>query len=246
MPTMKNVVIIPTYNELENIERIVGAVFAQLPALDVLVVDDGSPDGTADRVRQLQTVFPGRLHLEERRGKLGLGTAYIHGFRWALAHGYDFVFEMDADFSHDPNDLPRLLSACQDPQVGLAVGSRYVPGGRLQNWPLTRILISRGASVYVRLVTCMPVKDPTAGFICYRREVLEKLDLDKIRFVGYAFQIEMKFAAWCLGYRIREVPITFKDRLLGVSKMSARIFNEAFMGVLKMKWRSFFESYAKR
>jgi dolichol-phosphate mannosyltransferase len=246
MPTMKNVVIIPTYNELENIERIVGAVFAQVPALDVLVVDDGSPDGTADLVRRLQTVFPGRLHLEERRGKLGLGTAYIHGFRWALTHGYDFVFEMDADFSHDPNDLPRLLSACQDPKVGLAVGSRYVPGGRLQNWPLTRILISRGASVYVRLVTCMPVKDPTAGFICYRREVLEKLDLDKIRFVGYAFQIEMKFAAWCLGYQIREVPITFKDRLLGVSKMSARIFNEAFMGVLKMRWRSFFESYAKK
>jgi dolichol-phosphate mannosyltransferase len=243
---MKSVVIIPTYNELENIERIVGAVMAQPCSLDVLVVDDGSPDGTADVVRKLQTVFANRLFLEERKGKLGLGTAYIHGFRWALAHGYDFVFEMDADFSHDPNDLPRLLEACQEPKVGLAIGSRYVKGGRLQNWPLIRVLISRGASVYVRLVTCMPVKDPTAGFICYRREVLEKLDLDRIRFVGYAFQIEMKFAARCLGFRIREVPITFKDRLVGVSKMSTRIFNEAFFGVLKMKWRSFFQSYEKK
>lgn len=240
---MRSVVIIPTFNERENIERMVQAVFALEPVFDILVVDDGSPDGTAALVRELQQVMPDRLHLEERSGKLGLGTAYIHGFRWALAAGYDFIFEMDADFSHDPNDLPRLLKACNQTGISVAVGSRYVRGGRLQDWPLVRVLISRGASIYVRLITWMPVNDPTAGFICYRREVLDKIDLDKIRFVGYAFQIEMKFAAWLLGFKIAEVPITFKDRLLGVSKMSTRIFNEAFLGVLKMKWRSFFQGY---
>jgi dolichol-phosphate mannosyltransferase len=214
----------------------------------VLVIDDGSPDGTADIVRRLQAEpgHEGRIFLEERSGKLGLGTAYIHGFRWALQRTYTHIFEMDADFSHNPKDLPRLYEACAaNPKVGVAVGSRYMRGGKVENWPLSRILISRGASVYVRLVTWMPVWDPTAGFVCYSRAFLEALDFDKIQFVGYAFQIEMKFAAWQLGFQLQEVPITFIDRTAGVSKMSTAIFNEAFIGVLKMRWKGWTQSYRR-
>lgn len=240
-----SLVIIPTYNEKDNIENIVRVVFGLPRAFHLLVVDDGSPDGTGDIVRKLQQEFPGKLFLEERSGKQGLGTAYILGFRWATARGYEFIFEMDADFSHNPADLPRLYDACNVEGVGLSVGSRYVKGGKLQDWPLIRVLISRGASLYVRLITWMPVMDPTAGFVCYRRSVLETIDLDKIRFVGYAFQIEMKYATWQLGFKIKEVPITFKDRIVGISKMSTKIFREAFLGVLMMKWRSLSSSYKK-
>ncbi len=238
-----SLVIIPTYNERENITRIVRAVFAQDVPLHVLVVDDGSPDGTAELVKDLQNQHPGQLFLLERSGKLGLGTAYITGFRWGLEHGYEFLLEMDADFSHNPDDLSRLRAACLE-KADLSVGSRYVRGGRLDNWPFLRILLSYGASLYVRLITWMPVKDPTAGFVCYRRKVLETIDLDKISFVGYAFQIEMKYAAWQLGFRIKEVPITFTDRVEGTSKMSKNIIQEAVLGVLQMRWRSFFSSYA--
>lgn len=210
---------------------------------DLLIVDDGSPDGTADQVRDKQKAYPDRLFMVERAGKLGLGTAYIRGFEWGLQRDYDFIFEMDCDFSHDPKDLPRLLEAAKKPGVGMSVGSRYIPGGNLENWPRNRILLSRGASLYVRLLTWMPVMDPTAGFVCYRREVLEKMDLKKIRFIGYAFQIEMKFATYQLGYKIEEVPITFTDRREGISKMSKGIVKEAIWGVIQMRWRSFFDSY---
>lgn len=209
----------------------------------LLIIDDGSPDGTATIVKGLQTEFSGRLFIEERSGKLGLGTAYIHGFKWALQRDYQFVCEMDADFSHDPNDLPRLCEAAQGDKVGVAVGSRYIKGGKLVNWPLGRILISRGASIYVRIMTWMPVADATAGFVCYTRAFLEQLDFDKIRFIGYAFQIEMKFAVWQLGFKIKEIPITFKDREEGNSKMSSGIFGEAFVGVIKIRWKGFFSSY---
>ncbi|MDX2135998.1 MAG: polyprenol monophosphomannose synthase [Saprospiraceae bacterium] len=230
-------VIIPTYNERDNAEAIVRAVFALPEAFDVLIVDDGSPDGTADIIKALQQdVFAGRLHLLQRTGKLGLGTAYIAGFRWALARRYAFVFEMDADFSHNPNDLVRLLAACRDEGADVAVGSRYCKGGKLENWPMDRIILSRGASLYTSFILWMPVSDPTAGFICYRREVLEAIDLDHIRFVGYAFQVEMKYAAYRLGFRIREVPITFKDREKGQSKMSLNIIREAMLGVLQMRF----------
>lgn len=240
-----SIVIIPTYNEKENIAKILEAVFSLDQAFHVLVVDDGSPDGTADIVKSMQVQYKGQLFIEERTGKLGLGTAYIHGFKWSLARDYAFVFEMDADFSHNPKDLIRLYAAANHEGAGMSVGSRYVRGGKLENWPFNRIFISYGASLYVRSITWMPVKDPTAGFVCYRREVLEKLDFSKIRFVGYAFQIEMKFATRSLGYSIKEVPITFTERQEGVSKMSGSIVKEAIWGVLRMKWRSFFDSYAK-
>ena len=219
-------------------------VFSLEKSFHILIVDDGSPDGTAELVRQQQALYPDALFLLERKGKLGLGTAYISGFKWGLQRSYDFFFEMDADFSHNPQDLLRLYDACTVQGGDLAVGSRYVKGGQLANWPFDRILLSFGASLYVRLITWMPVHDPTAGFVCYRRRVLEAIDLDKIRFVGYAFQIEMKFASYLLGFRIVEVPITFTDRIEGTSKMSKGIVKEAVLGVLQMRLRSFFSSYA--
>jgi dolichol-phosphate mannosyltransferase len=237
-----SVVIIPTYNEKENIEKIIRKVFSLSKDFHLLIVDDGSPDGTADIVKSLQNEFPAQLHIEERTGKLGLGTAYIHGFRWSLKKGYGYIFEMDADFSHPPEKLLELYQACKD-GADMSVGSRYTSGGKVVNWPWDRILMSYGASLYVRTITWMPVKDPTAGFVCYTRKVLEKLNLDKIKFIGYAFQIEMKFATRQLGYSIKEVPITFKDREEGISKMSLSIFQEAIIGVLKMRWWSFFNHY---
>lgn len=240
---MEQIVIIPTYNERDNIEAIIKAVFALPEPFHVLVIDDGSPDGTANIVRRLQQQFPDSLFLEERKGKLGLGTAYIHGFRWALARGYRYICEMDADFSHNPNDLPCLVAACRQ-QADVAVGSRYVTGGGVQNWPWSRIFLSKGASLYTRMILWMPVMDPTAGFVCYRREVLEAINLDKISFVGYAFQIEMKFAAWKLRFRIQEVPITFVDRKLGISKMNKGIVKEGILGVLKLRWQSLFKNYS--
>lgn len=210
---------------------------------DVLVVDDGSPDGTAEVARSVMASFPDRIFLMEREGKSGLGTAYIAGFRWGLARHYDLFFEMDADFSHNPKDLLRLREPVARGEADVTIGSRYVKGGELENWPVDRIMLSRGASFYVQLITWMPVHDPTAGFICYHRRVLETIDLDQIRFVGYAFQIEMKFASWTLGFRIREVPILFADRVEGVSKMSKSIVREAIGGVIEMKWRSMFRSY---
>jgi dolichol-phosphate mannosyltransferase len=232
-----SLVIIPTYNELENIERMLNTVFSLPRAFHVLIVDDGSPDGTGQIVKNLQQTFPGQLHLLERSGKLGLGTAYIAGFKWGLTHGYEYIFEMDADFSHNPQALPLLYEACAQKGADLAVGSRYTRGGKVSNWSWDRIILSYGASLYVRLMTGMPVKDPTAGFICYRRKVLESIDLDNIRFVGYAFQIEMKYAAHLLGFKIAEVPITFVDRVAGVSKMSANIIQEAIVGVFQMRWQ---------
>ncbi|MCY7327846.1 MAG: polyprenol monophosphomannose synthase [Saprospiraceae bacterium] len=244
---MSALVIIPTYNERENIAAIVQAVFALTEPFHILIVDDGSPDGTGQIVRDLKGgAHAERLHLLERSGKLGLGTAYIAGFRWGLQRGYNYVIEMDADFSHNPQDLPRLLAECHDAGADVAVGSRYCRGGQVENWPWERHFYSRGGSIYTRLMTLMPISDPTAGFVCWRRKVLDTINLDKIRFVGYAFQIEMKFAAWELGFKIREVPITFKDRELGVSKMSLKIVREGIFGVLQMRWRGFFDSYAKQ
>lgn len=238
LPLMPDrVVIIPTYNEKENIEKMVRKVMSLEGGYHLLIVDDGSPDGTADIVRRLMQEFPGRLFMEERKGKLGLGTAYIHGFRWSLKNNYEFIFEMDCDFSHNPDDLNRLYDACANKGGDVAVGSRYVKGGKVQNWPMNRLLMSYFASVYVRMVLWFGVKDTTAGFKCYRRRVLEKIDFDKIKFVGYAFQIEMKYTAWKLGFKIIEVPITFIDRLEGVSKMSTKIFKEAFWGVLQMRFK---------
>lgn len=236
-------VIIPTFNEKENIARILEKVFALPVFFDVLIVDDGSPDGTAEIVKSLIPQYPGRLFLEERRGKQGLGTAYIHGFRWALLRDYQYIFEMDADFSHNPADLVRLHEACAAEGADLSVGSRYVRGGKVVNWPARRVLLSYFASVYVRIITWLPCKDTTAGFVCYKRRVLEKIDFSKIKFVGYAFQIEMKFTAWKAGFRIKEVPITFVDRTAGVSKMSKAIMREAIFGVLQLQWESFFRSY---
>lgn len=226
-------VIIPTFNEKENVERMVRSVMA-LEGYDLLIVDDGSPDGTADIVKKLQDTFQGRLHLEERKGKLGLGTAYIHGFKWALARNYQYIFEMDCDFSHDPADLPRLLEACKK-GADVSVGSRYTKGGKINNWPMGRILMSYFASLYVRMVLWLPVTDTTAGFKCYKRKVLETIELDKVRFMGYAFQIEMKYRAYKKGFKIAEVPIMFTDRIAGESKMSTKIFKEAFLGVLQMR-----------
>jgi len=213
---MEKLVVIPTYNEKENISNILHAVFGLNEGFHVLVIDDGSPDGTAQIVKELQPKFPGQLHLEERKGKAGLGTAYIHGFKWALAKGYQYIFEMDADFSHNPADLSRLYNACKNEGADLAIGSRYVKGGGVVNWPGNRIALSKGASLYTRMITWMPVKDPTAGFMCYKREVLEAINLDHIRFVGYAFQIEVKFAAWKLGFKIQEVPNICQERTTGV------------------------------
>ena len=212
----------------------------------VLVIDDGSPDDTAQLVKDLQPLFPGQLFIEERIGKLGLGTAYIHGFKWAIAHDYQYIFEMDADFSHNPLDLPRLYNACKNEGADLSIGSRYIKNGGVVNWPKNRIALSKGASFYTRMITWMPIKDPTAGFVCYKKEVLETINLDEIHFVGYAFQIEMKFAAWKLGYKIVEVPIIFQDRTSGVSKMNKSIVKEGILGVLKLRWHSLFISYRKR
>ncbi len=240
----QSLVIIPTYNEKENIENIIRAVFSLPRTIDVLIIDDGSPDGTADIVKNLQKEFADRLFLIQREGKLGLGTAYIHGFKWAIEHNYDYVCEMDADFSHNPNDLPRLLAACEN-NADLAIGSRYINGVAVVNWPMGRILMSYYASAYVRFVTGLKVKDTTAGFKCYRRRVLETIDLDDIRFKGYAFQIEMKFRTWKHGFKIVEVPIIFTERQKGKSKMSGGIFNEAFWGVITMKIKSWFKKYKK-
>ncbi len=235
----RKAVIIPTYNEKENIENIIRAVFALEGAYEVLVIDDGSPDGTAEIVKGMREEFPERLHLLEREGKLGLGTAYLTGFRWALSHGYDYIFEMDADFSHNPEDLPRLYSACSEGGADLAVGSRYCNGISVVNWPLGRILMSYCASIYVKTVLGMKIHDCTAGFKCYSRKVLETIDLNDVRMKGYGFQIEMKFTAWKLGFKLVEVPIIFINRQLGTSKMSSGIFGEAFWGVIKLKFRKF-------
>ena len=232
---MEKLVIIPTYNEQENIGNILAAVFDLQQSFHVLVIDDGSPDGTAQIVKELQPKYNGQLFLEERTGKLGLGTAYIHGFKWALAKGYNFIFEIDADFSHNPKDLSRLYDACKKDGADVAVGSRYVSEGGVVNWPWDRIALSKGASLYTRMITWMPIKDPTAGFVCYKREVLEAMNLDAIAFVGYAFQIEMKYRAWKLGFTIKEVPITFIDRTEGTSKMTKGIVQEAMYGVWKMR-----------
>jgi dolichol-phosphate mannosyltransferase len=242
---LEKLVIIPTYNEKENIGAIIDAVFSLNQGFHLLIIDDGSPDGTAGIVQTLMALHPGQLFLEQRQGKLGLGTAYIHGFKWALAKGYQYIFEMDADFSHNPSDLERLYEACRS-GAGIAVGSRYVKGGAVENWPTNRIALSKGASLYTRIITWMPVKDPTAGFVCYRRQVLEAMNLEAISFVGYAFQIEMKFAAWKLGFTIAEVPITFIDRKLGASKMNKGIVKEGILGVLKLRWISIFKSYRKK
>ncbi len=239
----RSLVIIPTYNEIENIHAIVKKVFGLSVPFHLLIIDDGSPDGTATAVKELQKQYPDRLHLLERAGKLGLGTAYIFGFKWALQQSYDYIFEMDADFSHNPEDLIRLHTACHVEGNDLAVGSRYVTGVNVVNWPMKRVLMSYFAGTYVRAITSMPVMDPTAGFVCYRKKVLETIDLDNIRFVGYAFQIEMKFNTWKLGFRIKEVPIVFTDRTQGNSKMSKGIFREAVFGVIAMKLRSVFSRY---
>ena len=233
-------VIIPTYREKENIGRMIDAVMALESRYDLLVIDDGSPDGTADIVRQKQEEYGPHIFLIERERKLGLGTAYIYGFKWGLERDYQYLFEMDADFSHAPADLERLHRACAVEGADVAIGSRYVPGGDVVNWPRNRLILSRGASLYTRIITGMPVMDPTAGFICYRREVLEHLDLDKVRFVGYAFQIGMKFLAYRSGFRLREVPIVFSEREFGVSKMHAGIIREAILGVLKLRLSSVF------
>ncbi len=241
-----SIVIIPTYNEKENVENIIRAVFSLEKAFHILIIDDGSPDGTAAIVKRLQEEFPHSLFLVERQGKQGLGTAYICGFKWAIAHGYDFIFEMDADFSHNPADLPKLYAACALEGADVAIGSRYCNGVNVVNWPLGRVLMSYYASVYVRLVTGMKVQDTTAGFKCYRRKVLETIDLDRIHFKGYAFQIEMKFTAYKCGFKIVEVPIIFINRVLGVSKMNSSIFGEAVFGVLKLKWWSLFRKYPQK
>jgi dolichol-phosphate mannosyltransferase len=241
---VKKIVIIPTYNEKENIAKIILAVLVLGNQYHVLVVDDGSPDGTATIVKELMQAHPDKIFIQERKGKLGLGTAYIHGFKWALANQYDYIFEMDADFSHNPLDLDRLLAACES-GADVAIGSRYVKGGATENWPLDRLIYSKGGSLYTRIITGMPVKDPTAGFICYKNKVLAAMQLDQINFIGYAFQIEMKFASWRLGFKLKEVPITFIDRKIGVSKMSKGIIKEAVLGVISMQWQSFTGRFIK-
>ena len=253
----KRIVIIPTYNEIENIEAILLKVLSLDPVFDVLIVDDGSPDGTAQEVKRLQNANEGRIHLLERKGKLGLGTAYIEGFKIALAKGYDFIFEMDADFSHNPDDLIRLFKACATPaelkeenlpeeEAGngdMSIGSRYINGVNVVNWPMGRVLMSYFAGFYVRFITGMKVQDATAGFVCYRRKTLETIALDQIKFIGYAFQVEMKFTTWKYGFKLVEVPIIFTDRTKGTSKMSANIFKEAIFGVIQMKVNSLFKRY---
>ncbi len=243
MPVLSDsLVIIPTYNEKENIERMIRKVFSLPETFHLLIIDDGSPDGTAEIIKRLQGEYPGRLFLEERKGKQGLGTAYIHGFKWALQRPYQFIFEMDCDFSHNPEDLTRLKQACAE-GADLAIGSRYVKGVNVVNWPMSRVLMSYFASKYVQVITGIPIHDATAGFKCYRRRVLETIDLDRIRFVGYAFQIEMKFTAIQHGFKVVEVPIIFTDRTEGTSKMSTKIFREAFLGVIQMKLTSLFRKY---
>jgi dolichol-phosphate mannosyltransferase len=238
---IESIVIIPTYNEKENIEAIIRKVFGLAIPFHVLIVDDGSPDGTADIVKKLQGEFPQQLFIEERKGKLGLGTAYIHGFKYSLKAGYSYIFEMDADFSHNPEDLEKLYLACKN-GADVAIGSRYITGVNVVNWPMSRVLMSYFASMYVRFITRMPIMDATAGFKCYKANVLKTINLDKIKFIGYAFQIEMKFTAWRHGFKIQEVPIIFTDRTKGISKMSAGIFKEAFWGVFQMKLTSLFKN----
>ena len=233
----ENLVIIPTYNEKENIERIIRYVFQMPMSFDILIIEDNSPDGTADIVKRLMQEFPERLFIEERKGKLGLGTAYIHGFKWALARDYQYIYEMDADFSHNPDDLIKLHYACANQGADLSIGSRYITGVNVVNWPMGRVLMSYYASAYVRFITRMKTRDTTAGFVCYTRKVLQTIDLDKIKFIGYAFQIEMKYTAWKLGFNVQEVPIIFTDRAEGTSKMSGGIFKEAIFGVINLRWR---------
>ena len=246
MQTSDSIVIIPTYNERENIENIIRAVFGLEKTFHLLIIEDGSPDGTAAIVKTLQQEFPDRLFMIERKGKLGLGTAYITGFKWALEHSYEYIFEMDADFSHNPNDLPRLYEACAVQGGDVAIGSRYVSGVNVVNWPMGRVLMSYFASKYVRIVTGLPIHDTTAGFKCYRRQVLETIDLDHIRFKGYAFQIEMKFTAYKCGFKIIEVPVIFINRELGTSKMNSSIFGEAVFGVIKLKVNSWFHTFPQK
>ena len=246
MAKSDSVIVIPTYNEKENIEKMIRTLLALEHSFDVLVVDDGSPDGTGAIVKGLQAEFPDRVFLIERSGKLGLGTAYITGFKWALKEGYEYIFEMDADFSHNPDDVPRLYAACAEDGADLSVGSRYVTGVNVVNWPMGRVLMSYFASKYVRMITRLPVYDTTAGFNCYRRKVLETIDLDAIRFKGYAFQIEMKFVTYKCGFTIKEVPVIFVNRVLGVSKMSGGIFSEAFFGVISLKIGSWFKRYPQK
>ena len=243
MQTSDSIVIIPTYNERENIENIIRAVFALEKVFHILIIEDGSPDGTANIVKTLQQEFPERLFMIERKGKLGLGTAYIAGFKWSLEHNYEYIFEMDADFSHNPADLPRLYKACAEEGADVSIGSRYVSGVNVVNWPMGRVLMSYFASKSVRLITGLPIHDTTAGFKCYRREVLQTIDLDGIRFKGYAFQIEMKFTAYKCGFKIVEVPVIFINRELGTSKMNSSIFGEAVFGVIKLKMHSWFHKY---
>jgi dolichol-phosphate mannosyltransferase len=240
-----SLIIIPTYNEKENIEKIIRKVFSLEKDFHILVIEDGSPDGTANIVKKLQKEFTTNLHIEERSGKLGLGTAYIHGFKWALKRDYQFIFEMDADFSHNPDDLIRLYNACASDGGEVAIGSRYISGVNIVNWPMTRLLMSFFASKYVKLITRMPIHDATAGFKCYKREVLETIKFNKIQFVGYAFQIEMKFKAWKYGFNVVEIPVIFTDRTEGDSKMSGGIFREAVIGVIQMKIKSFFRKFEK-
>ena len=241
-----SLVIIPTYNEKENIEKIIRFVFSLDKEFHVLIVEDNSPDGTADIVKRVMKDFPGKLFIEERKGKLGLGTAYIHGFKWALTRGYEYIFEMDADFSHNPKDLIRLYDACANQGADLAVGSRYIGGVNVVNWPMGRILMSYYASAYVRFITRMKVRDTTAGFVCYTRKVLERFNLDKIRFIGYAFQIEMKYTACKLGFNLVEVPIIFTDRTEGESKMNSGIFKEAILGVINLRFRNYKKIHSKK
>lgn len=246
MQTSDSIVIIPTYNEKENIENIIRAVFGLEKVFHILVVEDNSPDGTADIVRRMQKEFPERLFMIERKGKLGLGTAYIAGFRWAIEKKYDYIFEMDADFSHNPNDLPRLYAACHDQEADLSIGSRYVSGVNVVNWPMGRVLMSYFASKYVRIITGVKIHDTTAGFVCYRRSVLETIELDKVRFKGYAFQIEMKYTAYKCGFKITEVPVIFVNRELGTSKMNSSIFGEAVFGVIRLRLDGWFKKYPKK
>ena len=237
------IVIIPTYNEIENIQAIIEKVLSLEPVFDILIVDDGSPDGTADCVKSLQKANPDRIHLLERKGKLGLGTAYIAGFKYALSKSYEYIFEMDADFSHNPDDLVRLFAACAEDGAYMAIGSRYINGVNVVNWPIGRVLMSYFAGFYVRFITGMPIQDATAGFVCYRRKVLETIPLDEIKFIGYAFQVEMKFTTWKYKFKMTEVPIIFTDRTKGESKMSANIFKEAIFGVIQLKINSLFKRY---
>ncbi|MGY8987274.1 MAG: polyprenol monophosphomannose synthase [Flavobacteriales bacterium] len=240
-----SLIIIPTYNEKENIEKIIRKIFSLDKSFHILVIEDGSPDGTANIVKELQKEFTTNLHIEERSGKLGLGTAYIHGFKWALKRDYQFIFEMDADFSHNPDDLIRLYNACASDGGEVAIGSRYICGVNIVNWPMTRLLMSFFASKYVKLITRMPIHDATAGFKCYKREVLETIKFNKIQFVGYAFQIEMKFNAWKYGFNVVEIPVIFTDRTEGDSKMSGGIFREAVIGVIQMTVKSWFRKFEK-